>query len=49
MIEYCLSLYGSDADQCLIVGDRPEDEKAAETAGINFIAADVWRAKFTIA
>ena len=49
MIEYCLSLYGSDADQCLMVGDRPEDEKAAETAGINFIAADVWRAKFTIA
>jgi D-glycero-D-manno-heptose 1,7-bisphosphate phosphatase len=49
MIEYCLSLYGGDVGKCWMVGDRPEDEKAAETAGINFIAADVWRAKFTVA
>jgi len=49
MIEYCLSLYGGDAGKCLMVGDRPEDEKAAVAAGINFIAADVWRHKFTIA
>jgi len=41
MIEYCLSLYGGDAGKCLMVGDRPEDEKAASAAGINFIAADV--------
>jgi D-glycero-D-manno-heptose 1,7-bisphosphate phosphatase len=49
MIQYCLSLYAGDASKCWMVGDRPEDEKAAETAGINFIAADVWRAKFTVA
>ena len=49
MIQYCLSLYGSDAGKSWMVGDRPGDEKAAETAGINFIAADVWRDKFTIA
>ena len=49
MIQYCLSLYGGDVGKCWMVGDRPEDEKAAVAAGINFIAADVWRAKFTIA
>ncbi len=49
MIEYCLSLYAGDVTKCWMVGDRPEDEKAAETAGINFIAPDVWRDKFTIA
>jgi D-glycero-D-manno-heptose 1,7-bisphosphate phosphatase len=48
MIEYCLSLYGGDAGKCWMVGDRPEDEKAAVAAGINFIAADVWRHKFAI-
>jgi phosphoglycolate phosphatase-like HAD superfamily hydrolase len=49
MIQYCLSLYAGDADQCWMVGERREDEKAAVAAGINFIAADVWRDKFTIA
>jgi FMN phosphatase YigB (HAD superfamily) len=49
MIQYCLSLYASDAGKCWMVGDRPEYEKAAVAAGINFIAADVWRDKFTIA
>ena len=49
MIEYCLSLYGGDVGKCWMVGDRREDEKAAVAAGINFIAADVWRDKFTIA
>jgi D-glycero-D-manno-heptose 1,7-bisphosphate phosphatase len=49
MIEYCLSLYGGDVSKCCMVGDRPEDEKAAVAAGINFIAADVWRDKFTVA
>lgn len=49
MIQYCLSLYAGNANKCWMVGDRPEDKKAAETAGINFIATDVWRAKFTIA
>lgn len=49
MIEYCLSLYGGDVGKCWMVGDRPEDEKAAEAMGMNFIAADVWRDKFTAA
>ncbi len=49
MIQYCLYLYAGDADQGWMVGDRLEDEKVAETAGINFIAADVWPEKFTIA
>ena len=31
-------------DNCLYVGDRPEDEAAAQAAGIPFLAADVWRA-----
>ena len=49
MIECCLSLYGGDVGNSWMVGDRREDEKAAVAAGINFIAADVWRYKFTIA
>jgi D-glycero-D-manno-heptose 1,7-bisphosphate phosphatase len=48
-IEYCLSLYGGDVGKCWMVGDRPEYEKAAETAGINFIAANIWPAQFTVA
>jgi D-glycero-D-manno-heptose 1,7-bisphosphate phosphatase len=48
MIQYCLSLYAADVTKCWMIGDRPEYEKAAQTAGINFIAADVWRDKFTI-
>jgi len=31
-------LYAGDADQGWMVGDRLEDEKVAETAGINFTA-----------
>lgn len=27
----------------LFVGDRPEDEQCAENAGLDFMAADVWR------
>jgi len=49
MIQYCLSLYAGDAHQCWIVGDRLEDQKVAKTAGINFIAADVWHDNFIIA
>jgi len=49
MIHCCLSLYASETGKCWMVGDRPEDEKAAVAAGINFITADVWRDKFTIA
>lgn len=49
MLQYCLSLYGGDVGKCWMVGDRPEDEKVAVAAGVNFIAADLWRDKFTIA
>jgi D-glycero-D-manno-heptose 1,7-bisphosphate phosphatase len=49
MIQCCLSLDVSDVAKCWMVGDRPEEEKPAVAAGINFIAADVWRDKFAIA
>ena len=48
MIEYCLALYEGDVGNSWMVGDRPEDEQAAEARGINFIVADVWRDKFTV-
>jgi D-glycero-D-manno-heptose 1,7-bisphosphate phosphatase len=47
IIEYCLALYEGDVGQCWMVGDRPEYEQVAEVRRINFIAADVWRDKFT--
>lgn len=31
-------------DDCLLVGDRIEDEEAASNAGIRFLGADKWRA-----
>lgn len=31
---------------CWFVGDRPEDEQAAEAAGVNFLHAEVWRDRF---
>jgi len=34
------------ADECWMVGDRPEDEGAAEAAGVNYMAADIWRDRF---
>lgn len=33
-------------DECWMVGDRPEDEQAADSAGINFMWADIWRERF---
>jgi len=33
--------YAGNADQCWMVGDKLEYEKATVAAGINFIAADV--------
>ncbi|MBO3463670.1 HAD-IIIA family hydrolase [Aetokthonos hydrillicola Thurmond2011] len=30
-------------DECLMVGDRPEDEQCAKSAGIRFIPAVEWR------
>jgi histidinol phosphatase-like enzyme len=30
-------------DDCLMIGDRPEDEQAAHAAGFRFLWADAWR------
>lgn len=35
--------YGMLADEVLFVGDRPEDEQAAQNAGVKFMWADAWR------
>ncbi|MEH2152087.1 polynucleotide kinase [Nostoc sp.] len=37
---------GEDAEQMIMVGDRPEDEQAAANANINFCPAQVWRDRF---
>jgi D-glycero-D-manno-heptose 1,7-bisphosphate phosphatase len=37
-----LAAYLHSADECLMIGDRPEDEQAAAAAGIKFLSADVW-------
>ncbi len=34
---------GATPEECLFVGDREEDEQAAEAAGIEFQAASYWR------
>lgn len=33
-------------EDCWLIGDRPEDEQAADNAGINFCPADMWRDAF---
>ena len=33
-------------EKCWMVGDRVEDEQVADAAGINFMAADIVRARF---
>lgn len=45
MIEFVLKHQPIKIDKqaCLMVGDRPEDERCAFNAGVNFITADVWR------
>ena len=42
MIEYALAAT-HDIDECLYVGDRPEDKQAIASAGIKFLWADAWR------
>lgn len=35
--------YDANPKDCLMVGDRPEDKKAAEAAGVPFVWAEDWR------
>ena len=46
MLEACLLAHNVNPCESWMVGDRLEDEKAAEAAGINFMAADIWRERF---
>ena len=44
MLIYALwSKPGVEASNCLMVGDRPEDEAAAKAVGIPFEWANEWR------
>jgi D-glycero-D-manno-heptose 1,7-bisphosphate phosphatase len=38
--------YSVDIGDCWMIGDRPEDQKCAEAAGVKFIWASVMHAKF---
>lgn len=40
MLKLAMRLHG--ADEVLFVGDRPEDEEAAEAAGVSFVWAEDW-------
>ncbi|NES69248.1 MAG: HAD hydrolase-like protein [Okeania sp. SIO2D1] len=46
MLEYAIQTHDVDTSQILFVGDRPEDQQAAEAAGIKFCPAEVWRNQF---
>lgn len=47
MLVYALWQFpGVKTSDCWMVGDRPEDEQAAAAAGINFLAADIWRERW---
>ncbi len=38
--------FEGDKDESWMVGDRPEDEQAATTAGVGFMWADIWQNRF---
>lgn len=44
MLTLAINIHG--ADECWYIGDRPEDEQAAASAGVNFLPADIWRSRF---
>lgn len=46
MLRLAIAYSGGNPNECWTIGDRPEDEKAAEAAGVNFMAADIWRERF---
>lgn len=43
MLQLIRFWYESVSDLFYYVGDRPEDEQAAEAAGFNFLDAELWR------
>lgn len=46
MLNFLMNFYDCLPSQTWFIGDRPEDEKAAEAAGTNFMAADVVRDRY---
>lgn len=46
MLLHALAAHDGDRTKSWYIGDRPEDEAAATNAGINFMAADLWRDRF---
>lgn len=52
MIQYIrlnIAPLGDKVEECIMVGDRPEDQQCAANAGIKFIAADIWRNQYSVA
>lgn len=47
MLLHAIAAHDGDKSKCWYIGDRAEDEEAATNAGINFMAADLWRERFT--
>ena len=43
MLQLASEIYNFDLNQASMVGDRPEDEQCAASAGINFCPAGTWR------
>nr|WP_263012676.1 HAD-IIIA family hydrolase [Laspinema sp. D3d] len=46
MLNFLMQFYGCSPSQTWFIGDRPEDEQAAEAAGTQFMAADIVRARY---
>lgn len=42
MINYARRLFDAEREDCLMIGDRPEDEQAAVAAGVPFLWAKEW-------
>ncbi|MDZ8138999.1 MAG: HAD-IIIA family hydrolase [Nostoc sp. DedQUE04] len=47
MIYRAVKDFDIDLTKSWMIGDRDEDEKAAITAGVNFMWADIWHTRFT--